>query len=542
MRFIRNFIAGLMLSSCTPNLDYLLGHDAGHQQTDAGSDRQGDVDGDSGPNVRYDAHSDTKRSDLGRDSYHPDAISDVRADSSPPYDGGIDAPLDEGIGNDAFPDAGSDFQPDSGRDSTLQPDARVPAPDGSLADRYVSDAYGLLDAGLADVGSLDGNFCLGEAPFNSNQAGVCRGSLQSCNNGTWQDNYAVVSGYERNEISCDGFDNNCDGQVDENLGTRFYRDSDVDSHGNPLESIVACSLQAGYVVDSTDCDDTFATVYTGAPELCDGLNNDCDARIDEDLISSSRTCSAGVGECRRDGLEYLTCLGSAGWSTTYSGCDAITGIPTAEVCNTLDDNCNGVTDEVILDDFNRADQNGLGNNELGNAWINYGTADDWDVEGNAAVTTWRGGPLTNPQASSYVGHRNTFNLLVKFNLDSVTQIGGGGLPRLGVNCSEGSLDGFLAKIAVGGNRQIIVRDGVDLGEASFPLQANTDYLMRFAYDGTDLTLKLWQDGTVEPVAVLLRRPTIDVSLTREYLTISGDLDGGQENTVIIDYIYDHCPN
>ena len=476
MRFIRNIIAGLMLSSCTPSLDYLLGRDAGHEQTDVGSDSQGDVGGDSTSNIDYDVHSDIKKSDLGRDSYHPDAAGDVRADS--PHDGGIDAPPDQGIldghvradiGSDSL---GVDLRITDGQspDRLLYDGLSV---DGGYSDGLFSDAY-LTDT-LPDVG-YDASLCSGAAPFNSNQEGVCRGSLQRCSDGQWQNDYTLVSGYESLETLCDGFD------------------------------------------------------------------NDCDARIDEDLIPPSRTCSAGVGECRREGLEYLTCLGSAGWSTTYSGCDAIAGIPTAEVCNRFDDNCNGVTDEVILDDFNRADQNGLGNNELGNVWANYGTADDWDVEGNAAVTTWRGGPLTNPQASSYVGHRSTFNLLVKFNLDSVTQIGGGGIPRLGVNCSEGSLDGFLAKIGVGGSRHTIVRDGVDLGEASFPLQANTDYLVRFAYDGADLSLKLWQDGTAEPVNVLLRRPTTDVPLTKEYLTISGDLDSSQVNAVTVDYIYDHCEN
>lgn len=61
-----------------------------------------------------------------------------------------------------------------------------------------------------------------------------------------------------------------------NITARWYADNDGDGYGDPNQWLDACPQPSGYV-DKTDCDDTEATVYPGAPEICnDGLDNNCD--------------------------------------------------------------------------------------------------------------------------------------------------------------------------------------------------------------------------------------------------------------------------
>ena len=45
----------------------------------------------------------------------------------------------------------------------------------------------------------------------------------------------------------------------------------------------SCEISNRYVANGNDCDDSSADVYPAAPELCDGLDNDCNGAIDDDL-------------------------------------------------------------------------------------------------------------------------------------------------------------------------------------------------------------------------------------------------------------------
>jgi len=126
---------------------------------------------------------------------------------------------------------------------------------------------------------------------------------------------------------CDQKDNNCDGKIDENVVYQSYcEDKDGDGHGLPGGAMKRdCAPSPGFGDCGGDCNDSNATVYPGAPEICDNRDNNCNTLVDEGVRGS-----CGVGWCRRDAI----------------GCTTVctTGPPRAELCNLFDDDCDGVVD------------------------------------------------------------------------------------------------------------------------------------------------------------------------------------------------------
>lgn len=94
---------------------------------------------------------------------------------------------------------------------------------------------------------------------------------------------------------CDGIDNNCDGNIDEGVQTTYYADADSDGYGDPNNTIDSCTLPPDYVIDNTDCDDNDADIYPGSQEVCDGIDNNCDGNIDEGVTTSYYIDNDGDG-------------------------------------------------------------------------------------------------------------------------------------------------------------------------------------------------------------------------------------------------------
>ena len=110
---------------------------------------------------------------------------------------------------------------------------------------------------------------------------------------------------------CDTIDNNCDGVIDTDaadVGT-WYADADGDGYGDASISSVGCAAPANAVADATDCDDTDATVFPGAAEVCGGSDLDCDLSAPEMCSSCAEALADGY---TTDGLTFIDVDGFGG--------------------------------------------------------------------------------------------------------------------------------------------------------------------------------------------------------------------------------------
>ncbi|MGC6418712.1 MAG: MopE-related protein [Bradymonadia bacterium] len=224
--------------------------------------------------------------------------------------------------------------------------------------RPIEDMAVVTDALRLDVAMTIRECESGETRSCGSDEGECRTGLQVCSSdGLW--NGPCMGSVEAVDEACDEKDNDCDGLVDEvfTLGGTckytddrgFMRDGRVYCNldeGSPEYGMPYCRPELDCTIDEDgdgvgicdDCDDGNSSNYPGNTERCDGLDNDCDERLDE-AFDLDAPCQVGEGICRVGG-ETVCAM-----NEIETMCVGEPGEPQAELCDGLDNDCDGIPDE-----------------------------------------------------------------------------------------------------------------------------------------------------------------------------------------------------
>ncbi len=192
---------------------------------------------------------------------------------------------------DIVDDTGNSTNPDTQQDRDLDGD-------GYLASEECDDGNTLINPSMPEVCDGIDNNCDGQVDEGVTNRYYADQDLDGFgNNEVVLEGCTAPSGYvtigndcdDSNEAifpsaseECNDIDDDCDGEIDENLSFGLYLDLDGDGHGDPNQPSTDCQNTEGYVFYDDDCDDTNPNVYTGAVEdPTDGLDNNCNGDIDE---------------------------------------------------------------------------------------------------------------------------------------------------------------------------------------------------------------------------------------------------------------------
>ncbi len=173
----------------------------------------------------------------------------------------------------------------------------------------------------------------------------CNDSLASVNPGATE-----ICDASNTDEDCDGASDDADASVASSGRTTYYRDVDSDGFGGATTGAY-CDRPSGYTVASTDCNDAVASIYPGAAEVCDTIDQDCDGTADDGLTVYTYYRDLD-GDAYGSSTSTSTCATSAPSGFVAAGGDCDDGTTTRypgapEVCDSIDQDCDGSTDEGL---------------------------------------------------------------------------------------------------------------------------------------------------------------------------------------------------
>ncbi len=144
---------------------------------------------------------------------------------------------------------------------------------------------------------------------------------------------------------CNGKDDDCDGQVDEQLSPPLCNTA---AKGACIGAVKKCDSTRGWLPCTLDDYARQNRDYEKLETRCDGKDNDCNGQIDENCQNictpgQSRKCFDGLDAQKNKGIckeGIQTCSGSKQWGPCVNQV-----LPKAETCNKIDDDCDGFIDE-----------------------------------------------------------------------------------------------------------------------------------------------------------------------------------------------------
>jgi hypothetical protein len=229
-------------------------------------------------------------------------------------------------------------------------DANTNEDAAEICDGIDNDCDGDIDSGDGNVqgastwyADADGDG-YGGSQF---QAEACEAPPGYVNNTDDCDDLDAASHPGASEV-CDDADNDCDGDIDEGVGSTWYADTDADGYGDATSTTDACTPPLGYTTNGDDCDDNAAAISPAAVEICDSVDNDCDGVIDDDAINAATWYIDSDGDGYGTlSVTTISCDQPSGFAGNAADCedgDASVNPGANETCDGVDNDCDGSTD------------------------------------------------------------------------------------------------------------------------------------------------------------------------------------------------------